>query len=109
MNWRTRAEASLNSLKALAAAWGSDFLSELQAEWHSRPLIRHLSALALCLLVVLVVLVGVLERSTKRASVATTINGTKQTVETRHAPARVDAFQQSTSKLSSVDQPIRRH
>jgi hypothetical protein len=106
MNWRTRAEASLNSLKALAAAWGSDFLSELQAEWHSRPLIRHLSALALCLLVVLV---GVLERSTKRASVATTINGTKQTVETRHAPARVDAFQQSTSKLSSVDQPIRRH
>ena len=106
MNWRTRAEAGLNSLKALAAALGSDFLSELQAEWHSRPLIRHLSALALCLLVVLV---GVLERSTKRTSVATAINGTKQAVEIRHAPARVDAIQQSTSKLSSVDQPIRRH
>ena len=94
MNWRTRAEASLNSLKAVAAAWGREFLSELQLEWHSRPLIRHLSALALCLLVVLV---GVLERSTKRASVATTMNGT-----------RVETFQQSTSRLSSADQPIRR-
>jgi hypothetical protein len=105
MNWRTRAEASLNSLKALVAARGREFVSELQLEWHSRPLIRHLSALALCLLVVLV---GVLERSTKRASIATTMNGTGQTVATRHVPARVEAVQQSTSKLSSADQPIRR-
>lgn len=105
MNWRTRAEASLNSLKTLAATWGRELLSELQWEWHSRPLIRHLSALALCLLVVLV---GVLERSTKRASIATTKNGAGQTVAARHLSARVEAFQQSTSKLSSADQPIRR-
>jgi hypothetical protein len=90
MNSRTRAEASLNSLKTLAATRGRELLSELQSEWHSRPLIRHLSALALCLLVVLV---GVLERSTKRASIAKKKNGVGQTFSTRHAPARIDTFQ----------------
>jgi hypothetical protein len=69
---QTTAEATLSRLGSRAAACTEALVSELQAEWRSRPLIRHLSALALCLLVVLV---GVLERSTKRVSIETVTSG----------------------------------
>lgn len=72
MNWHTPAEATLSRLRSQVAAWAQDLVRELQAEWRSQPLIRHLSALALCLLVVLV---GVLERSTKRVSVEAAMTG----------------------------------
>ena len=77
MNWRTHAEATLSRLGSRAAVRAQELVKELQAEWRSRPLIRHLSALALCLLVVLV---GVLERSTKRASIATAMTSVGRTV-----------------------------
>lgn len=81
MTWRTRAEATSNFLRARAL----EVLSDLRLEWCSRPLIRHLSALALCLLVVLV---GVLERSTKRASFATSMTRTGIAVAEQRPPAR---------------------
>jgi hypothetical protein len=81
MTWRTLAEATSNFLSARAL----QVLSDLRLEWRSRPLIRHLSALALCLLVVLV---GVLERSTKRASFATSMTRTGIAVAEHPAPAR---------------------
>lgn len=85
MNWRTRAEQTSNFLRARAAAWAQELAKELQAEWRSRPLIRHLGALALCLLVVLV---GVLDISTKRASIATATNSVGRTVAEPQASPR---------------------
>jgi hypothetical protein len=92
MNWRTRAEVTPDILGMGMAGWTREVLKELQMEWRSRPLIRHLSALALCLLVVLV---GVLERSTHRASVATTMTSTGRTVEARPTQARAKTLEAS--------------
>lgn len=77
MNWRSHVEAKIYWLRARAAAWVRELVKESQAEWRSRPLIRQLSALALCLLVVLV---GVLERSANRARVATAMMSKDRTV-----------------------------
>jgi hypothetical protein len=77
MSWRTYAEGTLNWLWARAASWAQELVREIQEEWRSRPLIRHLSALALCLFVVLV---GVLERSTNRASMAAAMTSVGRTV-----------------------------
>ena len=92
MNWRTRAEETSDFLGARAL----EVLSDLRLEWRSRPLIRQLSALALCLLVVLV---GVLERSTKRTSFATSMNRSGIAVAEQRAPAR---------DLSRAEPPARR-
>jgi hypothetical protein len=93
MNRFAGVEATANVLRVRAAAWVRGALNELQMEWHSLPLIRHLSALALCLLVVLV---GVVETSMNRALVATKMSGTGHAVATRPAPGRVEAVQAST-------------
>jgi hypothetical protein len=77
MNWRTHAAATNRWLRVQAAVWAREHVKDLQVEWRSRPLIRHLSALALCLLVALV---GVLERSTKRASIAKSMTSMERTV-----------------------------
>jgi hypothetical protein len=93
MNWLAGAKATSNVLWVRAAAWARGALNELKMEWHSLPLIRHLSALALCLLVVLV---GVVETSTNRGLVATKTSGTEHAVAARPAPGRVEAVQAST-------------
>ena len=92
MSRRTRAEETSNFLGDRAL----EVLSDLRLEWRSRPLIRHLSALALCLLVVLV---GVLERSPKRTSLATTVTRPGVAVAEQRAPAR---------DLSRAEPPARR-
>ncbi|HSQ09537.1 MAG TPA: hypothetical protein VLN25_02820 [Burkholderiaceae bacterium] len=92
MTWRTRPEETSNVL----GAWALEVLNDLRLEWRCRPLIRHLSALALCLVVVLV---GVLERSTKRTSFATTVTRPGVAVAEQRAPAR---------DLSRAEPPARR-
>jgi hypothetical protein len=101
MNWRTHVEAKMYWLRARAAAGVRELVKEFQAEWRSRPLIRHLSALALCLLVVLV---GVLERSAKRASVATAMTSMDRTVAAPQATPRGAAG--AEGRLAALNRPV---
>ena len=106
MSWRTYAEGTLNWLWARAASWAQELVRELQAEWRTRPVIRHLSALALCLLVVLV---GVLERSTKRASMATAMTGLGRTVAAAQvSPRGVPVAEERRAALNHVRTPASR-
>ncbi len=84
MNWRLPDVASWTALRKWAVEKVRQVLKECQQEWRSRPLIRHLSALALCLFVVLV---GVLETSTKRASRDDDVGFGSQRCETTGAVA----------------------
>ena len=105
MNWRTQAEVTSSGLRVWVAAWAQETLRELQAEWRSRPLIRHLSALALCLLVVLV---GVLERSTKRASLATTTSIGRSVAAPEASPRGAAVAEGRLTALSRASPPTSR-
>lgn len=86
MNWRVPDQRSWTALRERTAGWLQELLQECQSEWRSRPLIRHMTALALCLLVVLV---GVLERSTRRAPTAAALAGMGRAVATTGVPIAV--------------------
>ena len=106
MKWRTHAARTLHWLWSRAAWWAQELVRELQAEWRSRPLIRHLSALALCLLVVLV---GVLERSTKRASMATAMTSVDRTVAApQMSPRGVPVAEERLAALNRARTPASR-
>lgn len=92
MNWRLPDVASWTALRKWAVEKVRQVLKECQQEWRSRPLIRHLSALALCLFVVLV---GVLETSTKRAS-ATTMSDSVRSVAKRPVLLHHEVLQMPT-------------
>jgi hypothetical protein len=85
MNWRPPEIASWTALQKRAVVKVRQVLKECQLEWRSRPVIRHLSALALCLLVVLV---GVLERSTRRVSAGMTMTSPGRPIATQPALSR---------------------